>query len=286
MIISLILSTLIDRPTDDRVYRGVEFIPRNILSSLKTLLPFAKFPEMELCIDAGNTRTKLAVFRNNEIVYRRVYRSVRVSDLRSLFLRFEIQTSIISSVRKTPAAIVRYLRSRGKLIQLGSRTILPLKNRYQTPETLGNDRLAIAAGIAKLFKGKNVLAIDLGTCIKYDFVNSRNEYLGGSISPGLTMRFRALHKYTSRLPLITPDATRSFIGRSTRESILTGVQNGILNEVKGFIGSYKKEYGSVKVVLSGGDADRFAGQLKLPIFAASDLVLTGLHEILLKNVPQ
>jgi len=241
---------------------------------------------MELCIDAGNTRTKLAVFESGKIRFQLNLKRLTTSALRPVFKRFDIKSCILSSVTSVPASSLSFIRQHCILVRLNPRTILPLTNRYKTPETLGSDRLATAVGISKIFPGKNILAIDLGTCIKYDFVNSRNEYLGGSISPGLNMRFQSLHAFTGKLPLIKAETMKRLTGRSTKESILSGVQLGMLNEMKGFIQQYKKEYKSLKVVLSGGDAARFAGQLKIPIFAASDLVLIGLHEILLKNVPE
>ena len=139
---------------------------------------------------------------------------------------------------------------------------------------------------AKLFPGSNVLVIDAGTCVKYDFVSSKKEYLGGSISPGLRMRFEALHNFTNRLPFIQPGKYTKLIGASTKDSILTGVQTGMVHEIDGFIEQYKNRYRTLQVVMSGGDAPLFAGRIKSSIFAAPNLIQIGLNEILKYNVEQ
>ena len=131
-----------------------------------------------------------------------------------------------------------------------------------------------------------MLIIDAGTCIKYDFVNSKKHYKGGAISPGLNMRFIALHKLTDQLPLVQINNHGKLIGNSTVTAIQSGVFNGMIEEIKGIIGRYKMEYGQLKVILTGGDAARFAGQLNLSIFAASDLVNIGLNEIIKYNHPK
>jgi type III pantothenate kinase len=170
-----------------------------------------------------------------------------------------------------------------RVIYLNGKTPLPFINKYKTPSTLGADRLALVAGALKYFPDKNVLIISMGTCITYDFITSRKEYLGGSISPGMEMRFEALNTFTARLPLVKPKQVKTLLGRSTDESILTGVILGIVHEMEGFISTYRKLYPTLKIILTGGDAPLFAGRLKSSIFAVPELSLTGLNEILLYN---
>ena len=239
---------------------------------------------MELTLDIGNTASKATVFYKDKIRWTRSYKNLVLGDLKSIFQKYPIEAVILSSVVTTKKSLVRFLGSGSNFVMLTSTTKVPLKNRYKTPATLGSDRLAAAAGAAKLFPKKNVLVIDAGTCIKYDFVTAKREYLGGSISPGLRMRFLSLHNFTDRLPLIEPEPIRDFTGTSTKNSIVTGVEHGIVSEINGFIALYKKRHGSIKVVLSGGDAPLFAGHIKSSIFAAPNLIHIGLHEILKHNV--
>jgi type III pantothenate kinase len=243
---------------------------------------------MNLTIDAGNTFTKAVIFDEDRIQWMRTYKNFSVNDLIRLkqVSSGSVNASILSSVAKTDKKIIRFLQSHSIFVELNSKTKLPIKNKYKTPGTLGSDRLASVAGAAKLFPGKNILVIDAGTCIKYDFITAKKEYLGGSISPGLLMRFQALHNLTDRLPLIQPGTIQGFIGTSTKDSILTGVQEGISHEINGFIHAYKKKFRDVKVIMSGGDSALFAGHIKSSIFAAPNLIHTGLHEILKQNVEQ
>ncbi len=241
---------------------------------------------MYLTIDIGNTSSKAVIFDKDNIKEVCYYKKLSLKDLKDIFSHHAITATILSSVAETKKEVIHFLRSNSVFLLLNSKTKLPVKNRYKTPETLGCDRLASAVGAAKLFPGKNVLVIDAGTCIKYDFINSKKEYLGGSISPGLRMRFQALHNFTERLPLIEPGKVPTLTGTSTKDSILTGVQLGIVNEMNGFIEQYRKKYRTLKVVMSGGDATLFAGHIKSSIFAAPNSIHLGLHEILTYNVEQ
>lgn len=233
-----------------------------------------------LCIDIGNTSTKLLVFENDEVILRKNVKSLDLKLIDLLIRKYKPERSMICTVAKTPVSVKKYLQKKTTYFDLSVNLRFPVKVNYATPESLGLDRLAGIVGASKLFKGKSVLVIDLGTCIKYDFLSKNNSYKGGSISPGLYMRLSALHHYTDKLPLLEPERTNGFIGKSTKTSILTGVQTGILAEMEGFIARYKKRYGSLKIILSGGDSTRFEGQLKIPIFAAPDLVCIGLNEII------
>jgi len=239
---------------------------------------------MNLVIDIGNTLTKVFVYKGDRPIANPTYQSLAVQDLKKIFAKHEVKASILSSVVKTNRSVVAFLKKNSAFIELNASTLLPLTNRYKTPGTLGNDRIANAAGAAKIFPGKNCLVIDCGTCVKYDFIKSGKEYLGGAISPGLLMRYKALNVFTSRLPLVKPARDVKITGATTEESIISGVQLGMLNEMEGYIMRYRKKYNDLKVILSGGDAGCFAHLFNFPIFAAPKLTSTGLNEILQHNI--
>jgi type III pantothenate kinase len=162
-------------------------------------------------------------------------------------------------------------------------TPLPIKNNYATPKSLGKDRLAAAVGAWSLFPNQNSLSIDVGTAIKFDLINQASEYIGGSISPGISLRFQSLHNFTAKLPLVQYKNSHPLIGFDTETSILSGVLNGINSEIDGLIELYKVQYPDLKIILSGGDSIYFENNLKSNIFAVSNLVQIGLNEILIFN---
>jgi len=238
---------------------------------------------MKLVIDIGNTLTKLAVFDKDGIVSIKTAENISQKLLSNLFADYpQIDTAILSSVINLNEWLTNYLNDLMKLTVLDHRTRLPFKNNYETPKTLGRDRIAAVAGAIYLFPTKNILVIDAGTCITYDMVTSDKVYLGGGISPGINMRFDAVHTFTGKLPLIDPEQNDKveLIGNTTKGSILSGVQNGILSEVDGIIGRYKNQFPKLKVVVTGGDYKYFDKYLKNNIFAAPNLVLIGLKKIL------
>jgi type III pantothenate kinase len=200
--------------------------------------------------------------------------------LEKLLTQHKIDEAILSSVVENHFAIERIVSNYTILNTLQSIPNFPIRNKYKTPETLGADRLACAVGASVIFPGKNVLSIDAGTCIKYDIVDRSGSYLGGSISPGITMRLNALHTFTGKLPQVAPAPLKGFIGKDTRSSILTGVVQGAVYELEGFVRHYKKEFSGLKIILTGGDAPRLAKHLNFSIFATPDLVLVGLNRIL------
>jgi type III pantothenate kinase len=172
-------------------------------------------------------------------------------------------------------------------IELDHSTPIPLENSYRTPETLGYDRIAAAVGAYTIYPGKNVLVIDAGTAITYDIVTSEGTFVGGNISPGLDIRFKSLNKYTNRLPqLERPGEKPGLLGSSTSEAIQSGIVNGLLFEVDGFIEAFKGKYAKLQVVLTGGDAKYFEGKLKSSIFVDLNLNLIGLNRILEHNAAQ
>lgn len=237
---------------------------------------------MNLTIDQGNSFCKIIIFESNIIVYRDVCKSLSTRYLQHLFRNFQIKHAIISSVVPIQPTLKKALR-KFHVTEFSNTTKIPIKNLYTTPKTLGKDRLANAIAGAFLFPKHNVLIIDAGTCIKYDFIDSKNKYCGGTISPGLNMRFIAMHKLTGKLPLVEINDPGKLIGNSTVTAIQSGVFNGMTEEIKGMIANYKSEFDNVKVILTGGDAHHFVRQLYLSIFAAADLVNIGLNEIIKFN---
>jgi len=235
---------------------------------------------MNLTIDIGNTFIKTLVFFDTAPVYRNVSRGLTSSYIDRLIREFPIEKTMVSSVVDLNKTTLKNLKRLPRFEIFSRSTAIPIRNLYKTPQTLGNDRLANAIAGAFLFPGRNVLIIDVGTCIKYDFVNSKKEYLGGSISPGLDMRFKAMKQFTGRLPLVKAAEIHELIGKTTKEAMQSGVIIGMTEEISGFINRYKKNYKALKVILTGGDSKRFAGELKLSIFAAEDLVNIGLNEII------
>ena len=161
---------------------------------------------------------------------------------------------------------------------------LPIQNLYSTPETLGVDRIAAVCGAQTTFPNEKCLVIDMGSCITYDYLNEKGEYHGGSISPGLNMRFKAVHTFTAKLPLVKPLADPALIGTTTASNIQSGVINGLTEEIKGIISLYQHKFGNIRVILCGGDAHFFENKLKGVIFAIPELVLIGLNSILSHNV--
>lgn len=237
---------------------------------------------MKLVVDIGNTLTKIAVFDKSDIVD--FFSAENTSNLifDQLLDKFPaIKTGIIASVREIDSDFVSFLNSKLKLIHLNESISLPFKNNYKSPGSLGYDRIAAVAGASGIFPGKDVLVINAGTCITYDLITADNVYLGGGISPGIQMRFKAMHTFTGKLPLIKPDfeTKAKLIGDNTKRSILSGVHNGILCEVEGIINQYTSQFPELIVVISGGDYKYFDKYLKNNIFASPNIVLTGLNRI-------
>ena len=242
---------------------------------------------MNLVLDLGNTTGKIAVCDTLKVVEAATYEKITSREISYFHIRYPgIEGAVISSVVNDSREIIDYLRTLySTCIELNHFTPIPLKNLYQTPETLGYDRIAAAVGAYTIYPEKNVLVIDAGTAITYDVVTSKGEFLGGNISQGVDIRFKALNKYTMRLPhLERPETIPPLLGSSTREAIQSGVVNGLLFEMDGFIGAISKEHPDLQVVLSGGDAKYFVGKLKNSIFVDPNLNLIGLNRILEHNV--
>jgi type III pantothenate kinase len=239
---------------------------------------------MNLIVDAGNTRVKLAVFEKDTLV-EVVFIDVNelLSEIKKILKKYKITAGILSNVGFIAEYKMQKLQNLVNLLVLSSFTNVPFNNLYETVETLGVDRIALVAAAVKKYAKRNILIIDAGTCITFDFVNDQSEYLGGAISPGIEMRYKALHDFTSKLPLLEKKIAQNFIGMNTNESINSGVVNGVINELEGVISQYKNKYSDLTVVLTGGDTNFLAKQLKSSIFANQNFLLEGLNEILIFN---
>ncbi|RKF04413.1 type III pantothenate kinase [Tenacibaculum lutimaris] len=240
---------------------------------------------MNLIIDVGNTRVKVAVNEIDTIKEVFVFEKEKIiTELKKIVSKFSVSNAIVSSVASFTEKEQQEITTLLKPIFLTSDTKVPFVNKYKTPKTLGVDRIALASAAVKMYPNKNVLVLDAGTCITYDFVTKKGEYLGGAISPGIQMRYKALHEFTAKLPLLEPSKLESFIGVDTNTSIHSGVINGISKEIDGIIKQYQKKYSDLTVVLTGGDTYFLSKQLKSVIFAHPNFVLEGLHTILTHNL--
>jgi len=244
----------------------------------------SKIGYMKLIVDIGNTLSKLAVFDGEKMVSFKTFRKISPDNILSINNEFtEITSAILSSVAMYDPKINEVLNNYDLFIKLDHSTPVPYTNKYSTPHTLGKDRIAIASAAAQMYKGENTLVIDTGTSITYDMVTAENEYLGGGISPGLKMRFEALHNFTHSLPLIdlpSHEVKIDIIGDSTETSILSGVINGLTAEIESIINQYSNMFSPLKIVISGGDYKYFEKLVKSNIFAAPNIVVTGLKCIL------
>jgi type III pantothenate kinase len=239
---------------------------------------------MNLVIDIGNTRVKLAIFDSNKIKEIFVFDKITENDINTLKNEFELSKCILSSVRQRDENLLYYLQNSFKyFVEFTGNTPLPFKNDYQSKNTQGADRIAAVTGALELCPGKNVLVIDAGTTITYEFLSSEGIYKGGNISPGIDMRFKALNTFTKRLPLVNKSDAHGFLGLYTENAILFGVQNGIVYEIEGYILSLQKDVDDLKVIITGGDSAFLARKLNKSILVEENLVLNGLNRVLEYN---
>ena len=236
---------------------------------------------MELLVDFGNTRVKAAVADGD--VLRVVYSGpIEPDGIRMSVNGLEINGGMWCAVHPLPAAIESWMRSIG-MTPLSASTPVPLHNSYSTPQTLGMDRLAAAVGAWSMKPGHDILVIDAGTAITFDFITSDGEYKGGNIAPGIGLRLRSLHDYTGALPLVQTKGPAPSLGKDTETAIRSGVLRGIRHEAEGYIRDIETQYPSLLVFLTGGDAEFFDIKAKSSIFAVPDLVLRGLARIVEYN---
>ncbi len=236
---------------------------------------------MNLIIDIGNTVVKLAAFDEKQ-VHEVFFDSTRqVENWQSFIQKYHFTKVMISSVVSLSEQMVLFFDSLNIPVSyLNAATPLPITNLYKTPQTLGYDRIAAVVGANELKPAHNLLVIDAGTCITYDFIDSKSCYHGGNISPGLNMRFKALHEFTGKLPLITAEGESMFLGNTTETAIRAGVWQGINFEIEGYILKMLDKYPDLFVFLTGGDTFSFDDSIKSVIFADRFLVLKGLNRIL------
>ena len=240
--------------------------------------------KMNLIIDIGNTRVKAAVFEKDTLIDLIFFDKESIlSEIKTITKKYLISKGILSNVALISDATLKKIKKIVQIRILSSSTKVPFINLYQTPKTLGIDRIALAAAAVTQFSEKNVLVIDAGSCITFDLITSKKEYLGGAISPGIKMRFQSLNYFTANLPLLDKEEVTNFIGVNTQESINSGIVNGVLQEIDGVINQYKKKYSHLTVVLTGGDTNFLSKQLKSSIFAHQNFLLEGLNDILIFN---
>ncbi|HEY0068036.1 MAG TPA: type III pantothenate kinase [Flavisolibacter sp.] len=232
-----------------------------------------------LCLDFGNTRLKAAVFEDAQLKEIKVLGQDVTGDLQQVISQHKPQNSILSSVVNHPGEVDRLLAGNTRFHRLSNTSKLPFTIPVGKPETVGADRLAIMAAAVHLFPGFNNLAIGLGSCITYNFINQQHEFMGGSISPGMEMRFRAMHQFTAKLPLVNADWNVPLIGYDTKTNLQAGVVLGMAKEIDGIIDAYAERFGNFNVLLTGGDIGYFGTHLKNKIFADPDLIFKGLYAI-------
>ncbi|AFL80164.1 pantothenate kinase, type III [Aequorivita sublithincola DSM 14238] len=240
---------------------------------------------MNLVIDVGNTLVKLGVFDSGKLELKKTCNKndflLTLAEISETFPN--ITKTIVSSVANLSEEQLSKLNQLFDVFVLNHETKVPFTNKYGTPETLGIDRIALVSAATEHYSNKNVLIIDAGTCVTYDFINEENEYLGGAISPGISLRYKALHTFTEKLPLLETNHPNTYIGNNTNDSIHSGVVNGILFELDGFITEYRKNYNNLTVILTGGDTHFLRDSIKNDIFANSNFLLEGLNHILEYN---
>jgi len=239
---------------------------------------------MNLVVDFGNTRVKTALFKGADMLSHKTYNNV--SELIKDKSFYEAaQNIIICTVTAHHTEFINSLQNGPHIFLYEASMPIPLKNLYNSVSTLGSDRIAASVGSFCFYPGENVLTIDAGTCIKYNFVNAKNEFIGGAISPGLNMRLKAMNHYTGRLPLVPIDLNyEKLTGTNTNESILSGALIGAVAEVDSMITRYMETHKNLRVVMAGGDSDYLCKQLKNRFFAHPYIVLYGLNKILNFNL--
>ncbi len=232
-----------------------------------------------LCFDFGNTRMKCAVFVDGTFTQERVLTDDKEETIRALIDEFHPAGSILSSVIDHNPAMEELLRRETRFHKLDHQSRVPVTTPVGKPETIGADRLALVVAAVTPFPGTNNLVIGLGSAITYNYVNKYREFIGGSISPGMEMRFKSLHTFTAKLPLVKADWNFPLAGYDTRTNILSGVILGMAKEVDGIIEAYEEKYDNFNVLLSGGDSVYFTRHLKKKIFADPYLIYKGLYAI-------
>jgi len=235
---------------------------------------------MILAIDIGNTRIKSAVFEQDKLLGQYISATDDFLEKTNFILKQfpKIETIIVTTVGDLDKKNFLAIENRTKVVFINKDFKFPFKNLYETPETLGIDRMVLASGATIQFPNKNRLIIDAGTCITYDFVDEEDNYLGGAIAPGIRLRYESLHHFTAKLPLLKKEYPKNTIGNSTEESMHSGIVNGVIFEIEGYIDYFKSKNANFIIILTGGDADFLAKKLKNTIFANSNFLLESLNQ--------
>lgn len=237
-----------------------------------------------ICIDIGNTKTKIGIFENSNLLETIILDIINIDYIENILIENQIEYSIISNVNNSELQLLQLLENKTKMLLFNHLTKLPFQNNYLTPSTLGLDRIALIAAAVQLSNHSNVLVISLGTCVTFEFLNRKKEYLGGAISPGLDMRLQAMNHFTAKLPLLDFKEPNDFNGNSTESCMQSGAFYGLLAEIKGRIELYEAKFGETEIILSGGNCFLFEKHLKNALFAHPYLTLFGLNKILTYNV--
>jgi type III pantothenate kinase len=254
--------------------------PKHFYKKIYSYLRDIKIQKMILTIDVGNTRIKAAVFEDNTILESFVFEINELEKkIKNILNEFKtIAYLVVSSVGAVEKQSFLAFESVLKVHFISNEDAFPFINNYDTPKTLGIDRMVLAAGATLKYPNQNRLIIDAGTCVTYDFVDENNVYQGGAIAPGLRLRYESLHNYTSKLPLLSLESPKHYIGKSTSESIHSGIVNGLVYEIDGFVDEYKAKCSKIIIILTGGDAEFLAKRLKNTIFANSNFLLESLNQ--------
>jgi type III pantothenate kinase len=242
---------------------------------------------MNIAIDIGNTRTKIGLFKKNNLLEVFTFDNATTINIQEIIANFDVDISelkaIISSTIEIPNYLLAAFKKINQHIILDATTKLPFQNLYSSKDTLGKDRLALIAAAQSKFPNQNNLVIGCGTCITFNFINAKNEFLGGSIHPGLKMRLQAMHTFTGKLPLIALENNADLIANDTKSNLLSGVLYGATKEIDGIIDEYLVKFPEMNIIITGGDTDMLVYRLKNEIFAISNFTLIGLNHILEYN---
>jgi type III pantothenate kinase len=236
-----------------------------------------------ICFDFGNTRLKAAIFINKDLQKVQVFEQATIENIKALVHEWKPEKTILSSVIHHDKEIETFLAQNSTFHLLGPKTQINFTTPVGKPETIGADRIALIAAAVDQFPNQHNLVISLGSCITYNFVNKHHEFLGGSISPGMQMRFKSMHDLTALLPMVEASSEFPLVGYDTKTNLLSGVILGIAAEIDGIITAYEQKYANFNVLLTGGDICYFAPHLKKRIFADQNLIFKGLYAICEKN---
>lgn len=236
---------------------------------------------MILVVDIGNTRVKAAVYEKDTLLDLFIFRiEIFLKEIEKILKKYaEIHEMVLSSVANLPHETLVVFQNKLKIHQINRDLKFPFLNKYGTPETLGIDRMVLTAGAVLQFPNQNRLIIDAGTCVTYDFVDQNDVYYGGAISPGFRLRYQAMHSYTAKLPLLMLEDVEVLIGDSTINAMHSGVINGLIFEIDGYIDALKSNHENFIIILTGGDANFLAKRLKNTIFANSNFLVESLSKL-------